>query len=212
MASFYTLHLSLCCLKDCLLLFLKDSAYFLWLFCVCLDLLLGMGKRTHSSPFSSFINWIRLLPEHILNVLDLCAVCRQADLQYIDVKSIYCLSFHFTKCCPFTCCVHVFPPVTSACPLLHHANQEIQDGHNGYPSDAEVDQVASFTHLLFNNCVIRSCGVGTIFLSPCLILKPWRIILKRFSQCFFLRLSEFGFRAHNHSCLWKLMVSYSCVF
>lgn len=33
--------------------------------------------------------------------------------------------------------------------------QEIQDGHNGYHSEAEPDQVASFTHVSFINCVAR---------------------------------------------------------
>lgn len=35
--------------------------------------------------------------------------------------------------------------------------QDIQDGHNGYHSEAEPDQVASFTHLSFINCVARYC-------------------------------------------------------
>lgn len=57
--------------------------------------------------------------------------------------------------CPFTCCLHFFCCYFSLAPLLPHAKQEIQDGHNGYHSEAEPDQVASFTHLSFINCVAR---------------------------------------------------------
>lgn len=44
--------------------------------------------------------------------------------------------------------------------LLSHAMQEIQDGHNGYHSEAEADQVASFTPRLFINCVVIYCIIA----------------------------------------------------
>lgn len=54
--------------------------------------------------------------------------------------------------CPFTCCLQFFCCYFSLALLLPHAKQEIQDGHNGYHSEAEPDQVASFTPLSFINC------------------------------------------------------------
>lgn len=52
--------------------------------------------------------------------------------------------------------VCMFFPVTSPLPYCCLMQlQEIQDGHNGYHSEAEPDQVASFTHLSFINCVAR---------------------------------------------------------
>lgn len=57
--------------------------------------------------------------------------------------------------CPFTCCLQFFCCYFSLVLLLPHAKQEIQDGHNGYHSEAEPDQVASFTHLSFINYVAR---------------------------------------------------------
>lgn len=51
------------------------------------------------------------------------------------------LSFHLLSACFF--------PITFLALLLAHAMQEIQDGHNGYHSEAEADQVASLTPLLF---------------------------------------------------------------
>lgn len=54
--------------------------------------------------------------------------------------------------CPFTCSVHVFPSsYFSACHCCNLAIQEIQDGRNGYPSDAEVDQVYIYTPISFPN-------------------------------------------------------------
>lgn len=53
--------------------------------------------------------------------------------------------------------MHDFSCYFSLALLLPHAMQEIQDGHNGYHSEAEADQVASFTHLSFINCVAKYC-------------------------------------------------------
>lgn len=84
--------------------------------------------------------------------------------------------------CPFTCCLHVFSCYFSLALLLPHAMQEIQDGHNGYHSEAEPDQVASFTHLSFFNCVARYYMLVLVQNIPMFCFSRKRIH-RKYSMC-----------------------------